>query len=59
MVKKILCIALYAALILGFWVGIDVHEHTAYVAWAFDLHHTSMSFAFLCAACCGVMWTRL
>jgi hypothetical protein len=38
-------IALYALLVLGYWVGIDVQ-------------HTSMNIAFLCAAGCGVLWSR-
>lgn len=56
--RKLGRIILYALFVTGFLVGVDTNQHTPYVAWRLDLHHLSLTFAFLCAAACGVMWDR-
>ena len=38
--------------------ALGLHKDTPYVPWALDLHHLSATFAFMCAAGCGVMLVK-
>ncbi|CAB4189992.1 hypothetical protein UFOVP1193_27 [uncultured Caudovirales phage] len=56
--RTVIKLLVYALLLVGFTAALGLHKDTPYVPWALDLHHLSATFAFMCAAGCGVMLVK-